>query len=1289
MLTASLTFAQEMPDWENPKVIGINRLPAHATLKPHATLAGALSGKYADSPYFKDLCGEWKFQWVPKPADTPKGFFKTDFNDAKWDEISVPSNWQIPGTGKKRYGLPIYVNQPYAFTRKPQPPKLPHDNNPVGAYRTTFEVPADWASRDTILHFAGVNSAANVWVNGEKVGYSQGSRTPMEFDITKYVKPGQKNLLAVEVFRYSSGTWLECQDFWRISGIFREVFIYSNPKLSVEDYTVETSLDEKMTRADLSVKVKLNNTGKAEAAATLEMQLFEPGLFTIENEKVAADRPVLKTAKLDASVAVPAGEKKNVDLKIADIQDAKLWSAEKPYLYPLVITLKDKDGKVLETFGTKIGIRTVEIKNAQILVNGKDVLFRGTDRHEHDPDTGHYVSEERMLEDIFLMKQYNINAVRTSHYPCTTRWYELCDMYGIYLVDEANIESHGMGYGPRTLAKNPLFKEMHVDRVVRMVQRDKNHPSVVIWSLGNEAGDGSNFAACYQWIKENEKAGDSSYRPVHYERSKTGPNSDINCPMYTSPQGCINYVSKNPSRPFFLCEYVHAMGNSTGNMMKYWDAVYKYPSFQGGFIWDWVDQGLRKDIAKASAPKMQAGLIAPDKSKNDWKVEVFGSAPTDTDGKCAGLVGYAVLPKSPKLNIQKPFTVAATIYPTSIPTNGPIVTKGDTQFGLKLSDFEGKDTLEFFLHDGSKWITLRAPLPGDWVKKWHRVAGSWDGKVISVYSDGKKLASMDFAGTMGSNAYPINIGRNGQITKRLFPGTISDVTLYNGAFAQEESGAIKAPKDALLAMIDFRETKQPAAAEEKTGTPATEYRVPSTSKIPGTFLAYGGDFGPPGTPTDDNFCMNGVVSADRVPHPGLEQVKKCHQYVQMKAAEGNDGKGKFKIIANNWHAFTNLNEEYDIVWSIFSEKELKEIGEGTLATPDVAPRTETTLEVDVEKYLTDSDNRYLTVKFLLKEDKPWAKKGHLVAWEQFQICKDTADKTLTQLVTDGTAPTLKVDGDEATVTVGKTALVFEKEAGSFTSWKVDGKEMVAAGLAPNFWRAATDNDRGNRMPASSGLWKDAGAKWEVSEMKTEKKGNSVVVTFTGKVTPADADYTVAYTVSPAGQVLVAVTFVATKNLPELPKFGMTMQLTPGFENLTWFGRGPIESYSDRKVGYPFGLWSSFVTNEYYDYSEPQETGNHVDTRWFSVAKAGVTKMKVSATKETPFLSFSTLHFTEADIDQAKHSFALNARPETVVDIDLAQRGVGGDNSWGAKPHSEYRLEGKKEYGYSFLLEFVK
>jgi len=1013
--SAASLRAAEPNDWENPAVFGIHKEPGHANLMLYPTRALALSGDKTASPWFLSLNGMWKFYWVKRPEERPVRFYEPSFSVAHWKEIPVPSNWQMQG-----YDFPHYTNIRYPFEKNP--PFIRHDHNPVGSYRREFQLPPSWKGRQVFLHFAGVDSGFYVWVNGQKVGYSEDSRTPAEFNITKYVKPGT-NIVAAEVYRFTDGSYLEDQDYFRLSGIYRDVFLFSTPDTHIRDFEIWTPLDSSYRDAELQLNVKVRNYATAARAASVEAELLDAG-----------GKLVVRPAPKKVSVE-PGGEA--VASFHEKIANPHKWSAEQPYLYRLLLTLKDASGNVAEVIPARIGFRTTEVKNGQWLLNGKPVYIKGVNRHEHDPDLGHVVTREMMLKDILLMKRNNINAVRTSHYPNDPQWYDLCDEYGLYLVDEANIESHGMGYDPKTtLANKPEWEAAHLDRIMRMVERDKNHPSVVFWSMGNEAGDGVNFEKCYRWIKQRDRT-----RPVQYERAELRPHTDLYVPMYAPISRIVAYAETNPPRPLILCEYAHAMGNSVGNFQDYWTAIESHRSLQGGFIWDWVDQGLRKRTA-------------------DWK----------------------------------------------------------------------------------------------------------------------------------------------------------------------------------------------------------------------EFWAYGGDFGD--KPNDKNFCINGLVQPDRKPNPHLNEVRKVYQNIKTFPVDLAAGKVRVK----NGYFFTNL-DAFQVLWELTADGVLA--ARGQLAPLALEPGAEQTITIPVPKpELKPATEYWLKISYSLKDPQPWAPRGHVVAWDQFRMPWEAPPGPKANV---SAMPEVKLEESPGAYTVkGKDFEVrVSRQRGAIASFRINGRELMARPLEPNFWRPPTDNDEGNKAPKRLSVWWMAGPEREIKQVRATQVLPQVVRIEAESILPAGgSDYKNTYTIYGSGDVIVEASFVPRAKLPELPRFGMQMAMPADFSRMTWFGRGPHESYWDRKTGAAVGLYSGPVREQVHVYVRPQETGNKEDVRWVSFTdKEGVGLLAVGM----PLLSASAWPFTMDQLENARHTHELEFDTRTfTVNLDYKQTGVGGDNSWGARPHPEYTLF-SQPYSYQFRL----
>jgi beta-galactosidase len=1007
----------EVNDWENPKVFGINKEPSHTTLMVFPDRNSALNNSRTQSPFYQSLNGVWKFNWVKKPADRPVEFFSSDFDASHWDEIKVPSNWQMEG-----YGIPIYLNSPYPFEKNP--PYIQHEYNPVGSYRTEFEIPEGWDGRQVFIHFDGVESAFYVWVNGKKVGYSQDSRTPAEFNITSFLKSG-KNILAAEVYRWSDGSYLECQDFWRLSGIFRDVCLFSTPCLHIRDFEVVTDLDDLYRDAVLSVTAKVKNYAPTSDGVQAEFVLLDD-----EGQSIGRD-PFFK----QSFPSISSGEEKSISTALKVKSPAK-WSAESPSLYTLLLVLKDSQGEVLEVESCRFGFREVERKDGQILINGVPVLFKGVNRHEHHPVTGHYVSEESMIEDIVLMKRFNLNAVRTSHYPDTPLWYELCDKYGLYLIDEANIESHGMGYRPDvTLGNNPDWKEAHLDRIIRMVERDKNHPSVVIWSMGNEAGDGINFEACADWIHRRD-----AQRPVHYERALMKSHVDIFSPMYAPIESLVRYASQPQARPLILCEYAHAMGNSVGNLQDYWDVIERERQLQGGFIWDWVDQAISR---------------------------------TTSDGRA--------------------------------------------------------------------------------------------------------------------------------------------------------------------------------------------------------FFAYGGDFGD--NFNDGNFLCNGLVQPDRRPNPHYFEVKKVYQYVSAEPVDPLNG----IVRIHNKYDFISL-DFLDISWTLTADG--KTIQKGVLPRMDLDPKATQEITIPFSKPAPAPGVEYaVNIDFSLAEDHLWAERGFRVAWDQIEIPFESPPLPKADFAV---MPGLKMLESENSYSIsGQTFRInIGKDSGAIDSFEFQGNELISRSLIPNFWRAPTDNDEGNRMPERLSVWQTAGSDRIVANLDVQQTHPSKIQIKAEFLLPAGkSELSTLYTVYGSGDVIVENSFKPGMELPELPRFGMQMRIPDNYSTITWYGRGPHESYSDRKTGAAVGLYSGSVEDQIHPYIRPQEVGNKTDVRWATITDDKGAGILVVG---SPLLNVSAWPFTLQDLEQAEHTFELNRRNFLTFNIDYKQMGVGGDNSWGARPHPEYLLPAQ-EYSYKFRI----
>lgn len=1031
-----------LPYIEDPAIVEENKLPARATFYTASTEAGVRADAPSYGDRYQSLNGTWKFKWSRSPEERPVGFEAEGYDVSGWDDIPVPANWELHG-----YGTPIYTNHPYPFYwgETPNPPDIPDGWNPVGSYVRTFEVPREWMEGRVTLHFGAVKSAAFVWVNGQRIGYSQGSKLPAEFDITDALERGE-NTLAVEVYRWSDGSFLECQDFWRISGIEREVWLHMRPSAQIADIAVDAGLEGSYRSGLLSAAVDVTRSGPDDFAGGLRCTLSRNG------EQVT-------TASLN--VAVAAGDTGRFTWR-RQLPAVEAWTAETPALYDLDIALVDTDGRVLEATRLEIGFRDIRIEDGQVKVNGQPLLIKGVNRHEHHPETGHVIDRATMEEDIRTLKAHNFNAVRTSHYPNHPYWYTLCDRYGLYVVDEANIESHGMGYAlDRTLGNHPDWELAHLTRTARMVARDRNHASILCWSLGNEAGNGVNFRATYDYVK----AADPS-RFVTYERAEQAPNTDVFVPMYASYEGLERFAKQSKDgRPLIQCEYAHAMGNSLGGFREYWDLYRKYPKLQGGFIWDFKDQGL-------------------------WK---------------------------------------------------------------------------------------------------------------------------------------------------------------------EEKGR--------------------------------------------RFLAYGGDYGPEGTPSDHNFLNNGLVAADGTPQPHMLEAKQVQQPLQFRL--GSPDGSVVKAVSE--YRFRDVT--VDLAWEVLVEG--RSIASGTLSAVTFAALGAQTLDIPF-KGGSGSGETFLNLTATLSEAEPLLPAGHVLARAQFALAGEKADP-VTREPASGLVE-MKVDGSDVVLSFDGGSLSIDRNTGELTGYRLKKRDLIVRGAQPNFWRPPVDNDYGASSPQNYAEWRDPFTEKGPAKMTDERLADGRMrLAFARPLLGGDAILTVAYTVAIDGAVDVVQSMQAVageanaslsgrrKSLEQgqhanLYRFGQHWVLPEGMEAAEWYGRGPNESAADRKEAAFVGRYSSAVTDLVTPYARPQYNGTRTDARWFRITDD---KGRGIAFTAHTAVDFTALHYSPEQLDSGPdktttqaHFRLLDPVAETHLDIDGFSAGVACINSWGALPLPDYRLP-YQDYSFGFTFRPVQ
>ncbi len=1021
--------------WETPELTSLYKLPPRATFTLFPGRKGALSDAVAESPWRQSLDGRWAFHLAANPTEASNFLQARSEAISDWTEITVPGNLQTQG-----FDQPHYTNVQMPF--KYRPPHVP-EHNPTGIFRRSFSLSREWHGGRVILHFGGANSVLYVFLNGAFVGLSKDSHLPAEFDLTNQVKWDAGNDLVVVVVKYSDASFIEDQDQWWMSGLHREVYLYTTPKTYLQDVHVQPELEADLKNAKLKIALEFGFSDEVEVIP-VEVWLYD------STGEAVFDEPLKKTFRLKPNWEMRFG----LELE-APVQAPQLWSAEKPALYTVLIGVKTKAGK--QWTRTRIGFRRIECANRQFKINGRQLLIKGVNLHDHDEVTGKVITRERMLQDILLMKQFNVNAVRTSHYPKDPLFLDLCDEYGLYVVAEANVESHDF-YS--ILCRDPRYTLAFADRVMRMVVRDKNHPSIVFWSLGNESGYGPNHDAAAGWVRGYDPS-----RPLHYEggypawdrhhiRNRGYAVSDVLCPMYPTLEVLEKYATGNDdTRPMILCEYSHAMGNSNGSLCDYWALFekYRHRGLQGGFIWEWLDHGIRQTTA--------------------------------------------------------------------------------------------------------------------------------DGRV---------------------------------------------------------------------------------------------------------YWAYGGDFGD--RPNDANFVCDGLVSADRVPHPALWEVKKLHQPVAARyISEG-------QIEIENKHDFIGL-EGFEGEWDY--QIEGKTVLQGRLPVLRIKPGTRKIVRLGKKLPKPGhSEEAFLNLRFRTREKKPWAPQGHIVAWEQIALTpapRSTAKPRRIASTGEETA---------AGVTLESTAwkLAFDREQGFLRSLQAEGSEWLQEGPRLQIWRAATDNDGiklwTGQEGKSLGRWKSLGLhrmQFRLEKLELLKNKGKAVRTVhraSGRDQWDDFEHEQIFELVADVEVRISNRLRLGKNMPEdIPRFGVTLALPAGFEQVAWFGLGPFENYVDRKVAADVGFYRETVAGLHVPYVMPQENGNRTDVRWIELHSStpGASNRKLRFTGE-PLLHFSASHYTADDLFQALHTIDLKPRLETILNLDLAQRGIG-TGSCGPDTLPQYCLRGK-EHRFTYRLRLV-
>jgi beta-galactosidase len=1223
-------------DWQNPAVFEKGQTAPHAFHVPFTSKEAALKNDFSECENYQLLNGQWKFKWVKTPGEVPEGFWKPEFNAKEWDEIKVPSNWQMEG-----YGHPKFRN--IALTFESNPPNIPGYYNPVGCYKRTFTVPRDWGSKEVMLRFEGIKSASYIWVNGKRVGYNQGGFEPAEFNVTPFIKTGE-NDLSVQVIRFSDGSYLENQDMWRLSGIYRDVKLYAQPKTFIHDFYVTTDLDENYEDAALAVDLDIQNNANENSAFSIEVDVLDENRMSILNNGIQS-----MNFKVDGNAS------RKITLSSV-VENPKKWSAEFPNLYTLLIQLRNEDGETLEAFSKKIGFREVEYKNQILTINGVPVKLNGVNSHMHHPDHGQAVPLETLKKDLLIMKQFNINNVRTCHYPPTPEYLELADELGMYIFDEVGDEAHAN----TQLSEDPAWTEMYRDRSRKLVYRDRNHASVIVWSAGNESGSGDNIKAVIETGKEIDPS-----RPAWMYGGNRFfiPFEDLVGPRYWVPIDYKNLAEgkilpEGDNRQSYMDEYLAATGNGLGGMDEYWELIRKYPRLTGGAIWDWISPGLTT-----------TRWILPDASsaKNDGQIM---GRPVFTEGKngraleFSGHDDWVEFYRHPSLDITgNEISIGFWVKPFEIPQPNEFLMKGKYQYGIRMADPEN---LEFYIYSGER-ISIKAKVNENWYDNWHYVAGIYDGEKIELFVDGKAVAGGKFAGNISSTPFPLCIGREaethdqGEHSGRMSKMIIDDVKIFDHAVSLTELKSNE--EDAVLA-LDFKN-------DTKTGE---EFYA----------VGLGGR-------------TYGIIWPDREIQPEIHQIKKSGQPVGFNMVDAT--KGVVKI--TNYHHFKNL-DELDGSWELTENGEIIQHETFKVDLPAQKGK-EIFLPFNMGLKAGNGEERILTVSFKLKKDESWADSGHEIAWEQFvispTILPEEIDATTEQIQVNESDTKIHLSGDNFIYTM-------DKNSGRFTSLQSDGEEYIEQGPEFMVWRAPIANDidpwgsymfEQGKMTPGFGRSIDnqlrtlgmRDLKIQVDDIQIKNINGEVVIeikAWSNSSLPANRrlqwggnfsafERNETWSISPDGTIHLEQEIVPHGPMPDmLQKAGLQFQLPKEFNNVKWYGRGPFETYPDRKTGAKVGVYKSSADEMFVPYIIPQEYGNRTDVRWLRVEND---EGKGLLIKGDELLNFSLHKYSTDNLSRAMYSYQLEEAPNNILNVDFEVSGVGGT---AIRQLQQYRvMPGVKKY----------
>jgi beta-galactosidase len=1191
---------------ENTAVFEINQEGGHAYFIPEKNIS---------------LNGNWKFFYANTPEEAPKDFYKENYNDKKWALIEVPSNWEMKGFGDKMFRN---VNAPFIT----DPPFVPKDYNPTGLYRRTFRLPKNWKNDQIFLRFEKVASASFVWINGQEVGYNEGAQEPSEYNITSYLKAGE-NTVAVHVVKYSDGYYLEGQDYWRLAGIFDDVVVYAKPQTHLFDWQITTDLDADYKNAQLNILVDVKNHDLKQTGPYSVKTILVDDEEKIISEIVSEPKSFLEKGKLQFQLS-------------KEIFNPKKWTTETPNLYSLQLFLRDGGMNIVDKSSTRIGFKETEIRGDVFYLNGRPIKVNAQNSHMQHPEKGHVMDEATIRKDLEILKQFNFNAVRTSHYPPVNKYLELANEYGLYIIDETGDEAHATEY----VSDDPEFTEMYKERVRKMVLRDRNYPCILFWSAGNESGESFNIS---EVIAEGKKY-DPTRSWMYGGNAYTHSAEEIIGPRYPTPAELeieigLTSGEKN-SRPSFMDEYLSVAGNGGGGMDEYWHVIDQYPRIMGGAIWDFVSPGLTEKIREIS-----------DSSPNHVMSHLMGNAKLVKNGtdKVLDLNGHdqwvEVYRDKALEKESNELTLNCKLFPRKlVSSSGSFITKGSYQYGLQQ---RGKDSLEFYFYT-ERLNAIRAKLPDNWINNWHQITAVYDGAEMRIFIDGESVATGKASGKIRNFPFPVNIGRNAEIHGQETNVHICDARI-------DEVGIFMDAVNPDLLMRSDKKTLIRKAAlwldfEHET------YR--------GDFYSYG-----------IGARTYGSIWPDRSIQPEMWQMKKSTQPIAIKLLNSEDG----TIEVRNRHYFLN-SSQYKTTW--FLEAGGKTVQEGELVL-EVEPSSKKQFQIPFRKPAIEPGKEYfLTLSTTLRTDENWAKAGYEVAWDQMKL--DWEQIPEVPSLQTGKAPEYSEDNDNIVVKGMNFVYTFDKKTGVLASMVFQGQELLMQGIGLNVWRAplANELDAWNAGVIPGERWKEGYGNHIATEyystglndistvptaMTLSKKEHGIELEIHTQSLIGDREKNkkdpfysginsdgfkniYRYYIDDSGEITLCHTVTPNGKMPLwLPRIGITMVLDKSLMNVKWHGRGPQENYPDRKSGYKVGIYETTVDDMYEPYLLPEDFGLRTDNRFVEMTDENGMGLRFTSDE---LFNFNAYNFTTENLTKAMYTYQLQRAEGITFNLDYATSGVG-------------------------------